>query len=265
MKLEFLSFNGLKLKLSDLYKRNVDNVEIIDLVIENKIPLFALANGFYVGEYVKSADKIAIKKIHKDIRYVELFDSNKLNSLMSGDLEKLSICACKSLYGKEIECDGFIFLPKNIYERLVFRQPEKEALSFPCWQVDMMDYYDQSETILEITCNSLYLPMNTLSSVLDGTEISTNEDFDDCAELKGINKINRDARDRRGMARILAKFVEEKMKDQDYKVKDVAEEVIKIMENFNLETIPKVEQIKTSIRWSVNSSARIAGVKKRKV
>ncbi|WP_147394224.1 hypothetical protein [Acinetobacter tianfuensis] len=261
--MEFLSFNGLKLKLSDLYKRNVDNVEIIDLVIENKIPLFALANGFYVGEYVKSADKIAIKKIHKDIRYVELFESNKLNSLMSGDLEKLSICACKSLYGKEIECDGFIFLPKDIYERLVFRQPEKEALSFPCWQVDMMDYYDQSEIILEITCNSLYIPMNTLSSVLDGTEISTNEDFDDCAVLEGNQKKQRDARDKRGMARIIAKYVES-LQTGEYKAVDIADKVIAIMNEFNANQTDKAEYMKRWIGCVLDEKARNPGIRKLK-
>lgn len=262
--MEFLSFNELKFKLSNLYKRNVDNVEIINIIMENEVPLIALANGFYVGEYVKSAEKIAIKKIHRDVRYVELFDSNKLTRLMSNDLEKLSTSFCKSLFGKEIECDGFIFLPKDICERLIFRLPDREALSFPCWLSDLEPYYDQSEILLEITCNSLYLTKSALSSILDKTEILTNENVDDCAELKGIHKTNRDARDRRGMARILAKYIDGNMEDKNYKLKDVAEHVIKLMKLYEVEP-PKVEQIKKSIRWVVDPCARSAGVNKTKV
>lgn len=106
----------MSLKRSSLvfYKRDVGNSEVVGLIIENDVQLFSLANGFYVGEYVKHLDKKAIKGIHKDIKYVELFQNANLNSLMFGDLDKLALTQCKSLYAKELDCDGFIFLPKDI-------------------------------------------------------------------------------------------------------------------------------------------------------
>lgn len=264
MKLEFLSFNELKAKLCVLYKRDVDNAEITRFIMENEIRLFNIAKGFCVGEYVKNAGKKAIRRIYKDIDYVEIFESNELYSLMLGDLDRLPIDRCKSLYGKEIDCDGFIFLPKDIYERLIHRHPEKEALTFPCWLADIKQYYDQSEIELLITCNSLCISGIALEAVIDGTLSSSKEYFDDCAKLKGIHKTNRDARDRRGMARILAKYIEGKMDDKNYKLIDVANEIIKIMESFNLETIPKVDQIKGFIRNEVDPCATNPGTNKRK-
>ena len=265
MKLDFLSFNELKVKLTNLYKRDVSNSELVDLITENSIQMFSLANGFYAGEYIKNLEKNAIKKIHKDIRYVELFESNELNSLMLGDLDKLAVRHCKSLYAKDVECDGFIFLPKDIYERLIVGYPEKEALRFPCWLTEINEYYNQTVATLAVTRNNLFIAKAALSLVLDETEYSSNEDFDDCDDLKGLQRVNRDARDRRGMARILAKYAESLKKDKNYKLKEIADEVIKIMKTFEVENIPKVEQIKSSIRWVVDPCARTSGVKKQKL
>lgn len=92
--MDFLSFNELKVKLTDLYKRDVGNSEIVDHIVKNSIQLFSLANGFYVGEYVNHLEKKAIKKIHKEISYIELFDNNELNSLMLGDLDKVTVTHC---------------------------------------------------------------------------------------------------------------------------------------------------------------------------
>lgn len=262
--MDFLSFNELKVKLTDLYKRDVGNSEIVDLIIGNGIQLFSLANGFYAGEYVNHLEKKAIKKIHKDIKYVELFESQDLNSLMFGDLDKLALTYCKSLYAKELGCDGFIFLPKDIYERLITRYPEKEALRFPCWSTEINQYFDQSVATLEVTRNNLLISKSALSLVLDDTEHLYKEDFDDCDDLTGLQRVNRDARDRRGMARILAKYAESLKEDKNYKLKDIAVDVIRIMEEFKVEKIPKVDQIKSSIRWIVDPCARNPGSKKTK-
>lgn len=210
--MDFLSFNELKVKLTDLYKRDVSNSELVDLITENSIQVFSLANGFYAGEYVKNLEKNAIKKIHKDIKYVELFGSNELNSLMFGDIDKLAVTHCKSLYAKDVECDGFIFLPKDIYERLIVGHPEKEALRFPCWLTEINEYYNQSVATLAVTRNNLFIAKAALSVELDETEYSSKEDCDD---LKGLQRVNRDARDRRGMARILAKYAESLKKDKN--------------------------------------------------
>ncbi len=259
--MDFLSFNEFKVKLSDLYKRDVGNNEIVDLIIENSIQLFSLANGFYVGEYVKNIGKKAIKKIHKDNRYVELFESNELNSLMFGNLDKLSMAGCKSLYSKEIECDGFIFLPKDIYERLITRYPDNEALSFPCWLTDINRYYDESEALLEITLNSLFICKTALSSILDESVNSDIEDFDDCDVLEGNAKSQRDARDKRGMARIIAKYVESQQLDE-YKAVDIANKVIDIMNEFNAEQTQRTDYMRKWIGGVIDSKARVAGVRK---
>lgn len=70
-----------------------------------------------------------------------------------------------------------------------------------------------------------------LEEVLGEPLIAVQEDLADCAVLEGNEKSQRDARDRRGMARILAKYLESK-EDGDYKAIDIANKVIDLMNTF---------------------------------
>lgn len=264
--MDFLSFNELKVKLSDLYKRNVDNAETTHFIKKNALEVFTIVDGLYAGGYENVLTERLVTEIFQQIHYVELFEDRNLNSLMFGDIDKLSIDSFKKLFGIDSDCDGFIILPNDIYERMFIEKHVKgDDREFPLYVNDIAKYYEQSEVSLIITRNSICVSKETLEIVLDEPLTLGKEDFDDCAKLKGIHKTNRDARDRRGMARILAKYIEGKMDDKNYKLKDVADEVIKIMESFNLETIPKVDQIKGFIRNEVDPCAKNPGTNKRKV
>lgn len=264
--MDFLSFNELKAKLSDLYKRNVGNAETTHFIKKNVLEVFTIVDGLYAGGYENVLTERLVIEIFQQIHYVEIFQDRNLNSLMFGDIDKLSIDSFKKIFGIDSHCNGFIILPNDIYERMFIENHVKgNDKELPLYVSDIAKYYEQSEVSLIITRNSICVSKKALEIVLDEPLTSGKEDYDDCAELKGIYKTNRDARDRRGMARILAKYIESKMEDKNYKLIDVADEVIQIMKSFNLETIPKVDQIKTSIRWVVDPCARSSGVKKQKM
>ncbi|MEZ2902874.1 hypothetical protein ACBQ24_09035 [Acinetobacter terrestris] len=263
--MEFLSFDELKANLSSTHHRNVENAETTHFIKKNKIPIFNMVNGFSAGNYENVLTLKLIKEIFRDLNYIEVFPSNELNSLMIGDMDKLSINCFKSIYDQKSNGDGFIFLPDDIYERMILECSEgEESLELPVWKEDIKKYYRPSEVLLEITRNSLCISKTDLEVAIGEPLDGGKEAFDDFAKLKGIHKTNRYARDRRGMARILAKYIEGKMDDKNYKLIDVANEVIQIMESFNLETIPKADQIKGFIRNEVDPCATNPGISKRK-
>ena len=263
--MDFLSFNELKSKLSDLYKRNVENAETTHFIKDNHLEVFTIVDGLYAGGYENVLTERIVKEIFLEINYVELFRDRHLNSLMFGDVDKVSIDNFKKIYGVESKYDGFIILPNDIHERMfIEKHVSGDENDFPLNANDFKKYYDTSEVKLMITRNSISVSKEALELILDVPMPSAREDFDDCSKLKGIHKTNRDARDRRGMARILAKYIESNMDDKNYKLIDVANEVIKIMESFNVETIPKVDQIKRFIRNEVDPCATHPGTSKRK-
>ena len=263
--MDFLSFNELKSKLSDLYKRNVENAETAHFIKDNNLEVFTIVDGLYAGGYDNVLTERIVKEIFSEINYVELFRDRDLNNLMFGDVDKISVDKFNKIYGEESKCDGFIILPNYIHERMfIEKHVNGDENELPLNADDLKKYFEQSEVTLTITRNSISVSKEALEMVLDIPLTSSREDFDDCAKLKGIHKTNRDARDRRGMARILAKYIEGKMDDKNYKLIDVANEVIKIMESFNLETIPKVDQIKGFIRNEVDPCATNPGISKRK-
>lgn len=264
MKLEFLSFNELKIKLSELYKRNVENAETTHFIKNNNLEVFTVIDGLYAGGFENVLTEKLVNEIFQEIKYVELFQNKHLNSLMFGDVEKVSIASFKKIYGIDSGSNGFITLPNDIYERMfVQEQLNGEEKDFPLFANELEKYYEQFEVSVSITRNSICISKEALEIILGEPLALGKEDFDDCAELKGIYKTNRDARDRRGMARILAKYIESNIKDKDYKLKDVADEVIKVMKLYEVKP-PKVEQIKNSIRWVVDPCARNPGSKKTK-
>ena len=69
----------------------------------------------------------------------------------------------------------------------------------PLYINDIAKYYRPLEVLLEITRNSLCISKTDLEVAIGEPFDSGKEAFNDCAELVGIEKINRDARDRRGM------------------------------------------------------------------
>lgn len=263
--MDFLSFNELKLKLSELYKRNVENEETSHFIKDNHLEVFTIVDGLCAGGYDNVLTERIVNEIFHEINYVELFRDRDLNSLMFGDVDKISVDKFKKIYGEESKCDGFIILPNDIHERIFIESHVNgDENEHPLYADDFKKYYEQTEVTLTITRNSISVSKEALEMVLDIPLTSYKENFDDCAELKGIHKTNRDARDRRGMARILAKYIESNMEDKNYKLIDVANEVIKIMESFKVEAIPKVDQIKKFIRNEVDSCASNPGTSKRK-
>lgn len=263
--MDFLSFNELKSKLSESYKRNVENAETTHFIKDNHLEVFTIVDGLCAGGYDNVLTEKIVKEIFLEINYVELFRDRDLNSLMLGDVDKISVDKFKKIYGEEPKCDGFIILPNDIHERMFIEKhingDEKEL---PLNAHDLKKYYDTSEVKLTITRNSISVSKEALELILDAPMALAREDFDDCSKVKGIHKTNRDARDRRGMARILAKYIESNMDDKNYKLIDVAKEVIKIMESFDVEGIPKVDQIKKFIRNEVDPCASNPGTNKRK-
>ena len=116
--MDFLSFNELKSKLSGLYKRNVENAEAMYFIKDNHLEVFTIVDGLYAGGYENVLTEKLVKKIFQEVNYIEIFRDQHLNSLMFGDIDKLSICIFKKIYGLDSHYDGFLILPNDIYERM---------------------------------------------------------------------------------------------------------------------------------------------------
>lgn len=245
--MDFLSFNELKVKLSDLYKRNVDNAETTHFIKKNALEVFTLVDGLYAGGYENVLTERLVTEIFQQIHYVELFEDRNLNSLMFGDIDKLSIDSFKKIFGIDSYCDGFIILPNDIYERMFIENHVKDDdKELPLYINDIAKYYRPLEVLLEITRNSLCISKTDLEVAIGEPFDSGKEAFNDCAELVGIEKINRDARDRRGMARILASYIESQKVVGEYKSIDIAKEVINIMNIYNAQQTQEPLNLK---RW----------------
>lgn len=262
--MDFLSFNELKVKLSDLYKRNVDNAETTHFIKKNALEVFTIVDGLYAGGYENVLTERLVTEIFQQIHYVELFEDRNLNSLMFGDIDKLSIDSFKKLFGIDSDCDGFIILPNDIYERMFIEKHVKgDDRELPLYVNDIAKYYEKSEVSLIITRNSICVSKEALEIVLDEPLTLGKEDFEDCAVLEGNEKSQRDARDKRGMARIIAKYVESQQSGE-YKAVDIADKVIDIMNEFNAKQTQRTDYMKTWIGGVIDSKARTAGVRKLK-
>lgn len=205
-----------------------------------------------------------MKEIFQEINYVELFQDKYLNSLMFGDVDKVSIASFKKIYGIDSNGDGFITLPNDIHERMfVQEQLNDEEKDFPLFVNELEKYYEQSEVSISITRNNMCISKDALEILLGEPIISIKEDFDDCAVLEGNEKSQRDARDKRGMARIIAKYVESQQSGE-YKAVDIADKVIEIMNEFNAKQTQRTDYMKTWIGGVIDSKARTAGVRKLK-
>ena len=264
MNLEFLSFNELKIKVSEYYRRNVGNAETTHFIKNNHLEVFTVVDGVYAGRFENVLTEKLVKEIFQEINYVELFQDKHLNSLMFGDVDKVSIASFKKIYGIDSNGDGFITLPNDIHERMfVQEQLNDEEKDFPLFVNELEKYYEQSEVSISITRNNMCISKDALEILLGEPIISIEEDFDDCAVLEGNEKSQRDARDKRGMARIIAKYVESQQSGE-YKAVDIADKVIEIMNEFNAKQTQRTDYMKTWIGGVIDSKARTAGVRKLK-
>jgi len=262
LKLEFLSFNELKVKLSELYRRNVGNAETTHFIKNNHLEIFTIVNGLYAGRFENVLTEKLVKEIFQEINYVELFQDKHLNSLMFGDVDKVSITSFKKMYGIDSNGDGFITLPNDIQERMFVKgQLSDKEKDFPLFTNELEKYYEQSEVSLTLTRNSICVSNFILEEVLGEPLTSVQEDLNDCVALEGNKKIQRDARDRRGMARIIAKYVESQQCDE-YKAIDIAIKVIEIMDGFNANQTDKPEYMKRWIGCILDEKARNPGIRK---
>lgn len=262
--MDFLSFNELKLKLSELYKRNVENAETTHFIKDNNLEVFTVVDGLCAGGYNKVLTERIVNKIFLEINYVELFRDRDLNSLMFGDVDKISVDKFKKIYGEESKFDGFIILPNDIHERIfIENHVNGDENERPLYADDFKKYYEQSEVTLTITRNSISVSKEALEKVLDIPLTSCNENLDDCAELEGNEKSQRDARDRRGMARIIAKYVESQQSGE-YKAIDIADKVIELMNAFEAKHTKDPLNMKRWISCVLNENAKKPGVRKLK-
>lgn len=260
--MEFLSFNELKVKLSKLYKRDVENAETTHFIKNNHLEVFTVVDGLYAGGFENVLTEKLVTKIFQKIDYVELFKDKHLNSLMFGDIDKLLIDQFRKIYSVSSDCDGFVTIPNDIYERMFVQEHlSGEAKDFPLFLDDLKKYYEQSEVSVCITRNSICISKEALEIILDEPIISIKEDYDDCAVLEGNEKIQRNARDKRGMARIIAKYVESHQSGE-YKAVDIANKVIDIMNEFNAKQTDKSEYLKRWIGCVLDEKARNPGVRK---
>ncbi|EXR50333.1 hypothetical protein [Acinetobacter baumannii] len=262
--MDFLSFNELKSKLSELYKRNVENAEATHFIKDNHLKVFTIVDGLYAGGYENVLTEKLVKKIFQEVNYIEIFRDRYLNSLMFGDVDKVSVDKFKKIYGEESKCDGFIILPNDIHERMfIEKHVNGDENELPLNVDDLKKYYDQSEVSITITRNSICVSKIALEEVLGEPLIAVQEDLADCAVLKGNEKSQRDARDRRGMARILAKYLESK-EDGDYKAIDIANKVIDLMNTFEAGQTKDPLNMKRWISCVLKEDAKKPGVRKLK-
>lgn len=262
--MDFLSFNELKSKLSESYKRNVENAETTHFIKDNHLEVFTIVDGLCAGGYDNVLTERIVKKIFLEISYVELFQDRDLNSLMFGDVDKISVDKFKKIYGEESKCDGFIILPNDIHERMfIEKHVNGDENKLPLNTENLKKYYEQSEVSISITRNSICVSKIALEAVIDEPLISLQEDSDDCAVLEGNEKSQRDARDRRGMARILAKYLESK-ENEDYKAIDIANKVIDLMNTFDAGQTKDPLNMKRWISCVLKEDAKKPGVRKLK-
>lgn len=262
--MDFLCFNELKSKLSELYKRNVENAEATHFIKDNHLKVFTIVDGLYAGGYENVLTEKLVKKIFQEVNYIEIFRDRYLNSLMFGDVDKVSVDKFKKIYSEESKCDGFIILPNDIHERMfIEKHVNGDENELPLNVDDLKKYYDQSEVSITITRNSICVSKIALEEVLGEPLIAVQEDLADCAVLEGNEKSQRDARDRRGMARILAKYLESK-EDGDYKAIDIANKVIDLMNTFEAGQTKDPLNMKRWISCVLKEDAKKPGVRKLK-
>ena len=264
MKLDFLSFNELKAKLADFYKRDVENAETMRFIKDNHLEVFTVVDGLFAGGYENVATEKLVKEIVQEVDYVEVFKDKYLNNLMLGDIDEVLIDSFRKICGKDSSFDGFILLPTDIYERMVIEtQLDSGEKELPMFADDIKKFYVQSEVSIALSRNSICVSKIALEEILGAPLISVKEDLNDCAVLEGNEKSQRDARDKRGMARILAKYLESQ-EHGEYKAIDIANKVIELMNGYEAGQTKDPLNMKRWISCVLKENAKKPGIRKLK-